>query len=169
MAVTRYLDKEIINIPEKQTLGPRQSDPCKPALPVELKDLIHFTLSSVPYDADYVVDKDTRATTNFANFARDCSGQGQNINSFLPLVNADLNILLDQDDGCDRYAIKLEILSIRGHIQSPPGDAGGRTGSPKRPDPPRTNWPKFLLLPAGLRLSHRVAAVAASTRIAPGD
>ena len=124
MAVTRYLDKEIINIPEKQTLEPRQSDPCKPALPVELKDLIHFTASSVPYDADYVVDKDTRATTNFANFARDCPGQGQNINSFLSLVNADLNKLLDQDGGCDRYAIKLEILSIRGHIQSPPSSDG---------------------------------------------
>ena len=82
----------------------------------QLKQKIRFTVQTQPYDADYVVGKDTRATTNFANFARNPADLRHSISLFLAMVNGDLNRLLGHDQGDQRYAIRLEILSIRAHL-----------------------------------------------------
>lgn len=82
----------------------------------QLKQKIRFTVQTQPYDADYVVGKDTRATTNFANFARNPADLRHSISLFLALVNGDLNRLLGHDQGDQRYAIRLEILSVRAHL-----------------------------------------------------
>lgn len=81
-----------------------------------LQKKIRFTVETQPYDADYVVGKDTRATTNFANFARNPSELPHSISLFLSLVNSDLNRLLGHDENNQRYVISLEILSIRAHL-----------------------------------------------------
>jgi hypothetical protein len=74
-----------------------------------------FALKKTPYDESYVVGKDTRATTNFANFARDPAYNQQHIRTFLELVNTDLNSYLHTQD-TKRYEIQLSILSISIHF-----------------------------------------------------
>jgi Domain of unknown function (DUF1852) len=81
-----------------------------------LKQKIRFTAQTQPYDANYTVDGDTRATTNFANFARNPSDPHHSISVFLSLVNSDLNKLLGHNPSDQCYVIRLEILSIRAHL-----------------------------------------------------
>lgn len=83
-----------------------------------------FSVKITPYDEGYVVAADTRATTNFANFARDPASNKQRINTFLGLVNHDLNRILAAPGDCQRYAIKLDILSLSIHLPSDSHGAG---------------------------------------------
>lgn len=77
---------------------------------------ISFTVKTTAYDEQYVAGQNTRATTNFANFARDPAHNQQRISTFLGLVNRDLNRILLSPGERQRYAIRLEILSIYGHF-----------------------------------------------------
>lgn len=80
-----------------------------------MKRPFRLTLKRTPYDESYIVSEDTRATTNFANFARDANHNRERIKTFLQLVNTDLNRYLLGDDS-HRYEIKLAILSIFIHF-----------------------------------------------------
>jgi hypothetical protein len=82
-----------------------------------------FTYKITPYDANYIASERTRATTNFANFARDPGQHRQRILVFLDLVNTDLNTLLGASDS-QRYAIELEILSLSIHFDQATSDEG---------------------------------------------
>ncbi|ANV85046.1 hypothetical protein AWQ21_12075 [Picosynechococcus sp. PCC 7003] len=77
---------------------------------------ISFTVKTTEYDTSYLIGKNTRASTNFANFARDPDHNKQRISTFLELVNRDLNRILASSITHRRYEIRLEILSIYGHI-----------------------------------------------------
>jgi hypothetical protein len=79
------------------------------------REIITFHVESTPYDADYAPRACTRATTNFANLARDPSTRQRNIAMLLEKVNRDLNMFL-VGDGSDRYEIVLDVLSIKGHL-----------------------------------------------------
>lgn len=79
------------------------------------QEIITFSAESIPFDGDYTPGPDTRATTNYANLARDPSTRRRNILTLLDLVNRDLNFFL-LDDSLARYQISLEILGIKGHL-----------------------------------------------------
>lgn len=76
---------------------------------------INFTFKITPYNESYVMEKQTRATTNFANFAREPSRNRERIKAFLRLVNIDLNRLLCASE-TGPYEINLEIISIFIHF-----------------------------------------------------
>ncbi|MFN7898464.1 MAG: putative oxygenase MesX [Synechococcaceae cyanobacterium] len=80
---------------------------------------ISFSVKLTPYNSQYVAGENTRATTNFANFARHPSLNQQRISLFLDLVNSNLNRILGQPGDDQRFAIRLEILSLYGHIMQP--------------------------------------------------
>jgi hypothetical protein len=79
------------------------------------QEIITFSVNSTRYDGDYTPGQHTRATTNYANLARDPSTRRGNILTLLEMVNRDLNLFL-VDDGSARYEISLDILSITGHF-----------------------------------------------------
>ena len=85
-----------------------------PPLPLE------FTVESVPYDVDYIPGGDSRATTNFANFARDPATRRSNIATFLASVKSDLNGLLDDDPNSGRFEVALEIVSVTARVTTRP-------------------------------------------------
>lgn len=89
-----------------------------------LRRILNFDVTSVPYDVDYTPHAGTRATTNFANLARDPATRRDNIARFLSLVNADLNRLLDGDPHSGRFEIALEILSVTASIEGRPDAIG---------------------------------------------
>jgi hypothetical protein len=82
-----------------------------------------LSLVTTAYDSRYVVGEQTRATTNFANFARDPANRRSSIRAFLGHVNSDLNRLLHAVDS-HRYEIRLEILSLFIHFDAAPSAAG---------------------------------------------
>lgn len=88
-----------------------------------LKRILNFAVTSVPYDVDYTPGVGTRATTNFANLARDPATRHSNLQTFLDLVNADLNRLLNDDSHPGRFEIALEVVSITGRIAGRPDAA----------------------------------------------
>mgnify|MGYP003343429894 CR=1 FL=1 len=77
---------------------------------------ISFSVKITPYNELYRAGKDTRATTNFADFARGPAHNQQRIGTFLSLVNNDLNRILSHRDHEGRFAIRLDILSVYGHF-----------------------------------------------------
>jgi len=74
--------------------------------------LIEFAVSSQPYDVDYVPAGGTRATTNFANLARDPATRRRNIATLMELIDSDLNLLLCGDPVASRYRIELDIVTV---------------------------------------------------------
>jgi len=80
-----------------------------------MKRPFRLILKRTPYDESYIVSEDTRATTNFANFARDPNHNRERIKTFLQLVNTDLNRYLHAGNS-NRYEIQLSILSIFIHF-----------------------------------------------------
>lgn len=87
-----------------------------------LKDIL-FKVKSTKYDTNYQIDKNTRASTNFANFARDPGKNKQRIGLFIELVNQDLNHILGDGMTSSRYEIRLEILSVFCHIKDGPNSS----------------------------------------------
>lgn len=87
------------------------------------KTPFRFTLKKTPYDESYIMNEGTRATTNFANFARNPDYNRERIKTFLNLVNTDLNMYLLSNDS-NRYEIKLSILSIFIHFDMNKSDEG---------------------------------------------
>ena len=81
-------------------------------------------MTSVPYDADYAPTAGTRATTNFANLARDPATRRGNLETFLALVNSDLNRILDGNPDSGRFLIALEVVTVTGRVPGRPDSVG---------------------------------------------
>ncbi|AYQ43779.1 MULTISPECIES: DUF1852 domain-containing protein [Burkholderia cepacia complex] len=71
-----------------------------------------FTIKRICFDEDYRPSDSTRITTNFANLARGTSRQ-ENLRNTFRMIDNRFNALAhwDNPEG-DRYAVKLEIISV---------------------------------------------------------
>jgi hypothetical protein len=70
-----------------------------------------FTISSIPFDADYCPADNTRITTNFANLARGESRQ-ENLSNTLKMIDNRFNSVMHWDNPMgDRYSVELAIVS----------------------------------------------------------
>lgn len=87
-------------------------------------EIIRFTAESLKYDADYTPGVETRATTNFANLARNPATRRRNITKLFEIINRDLNLFLVQDGDAARYEISLEVISIRAKFPGVTDDNG---------------------------------------------
>nr|WKF61504.1 hypothetical protein HUO10_006035 [Paraburkholderia busanensis] len=76
-----------------------------------------FAINSICFDEDYRPSENTRITTNFANLARGNSRQDNLRNTFRMIDNR-FNALAHWDNPAgDRYAVKLEIISVGMNIE----------------------------------------------------
>ncbi|MGU3782108.1 DUF1852 domain-containing protein [Burkholderia metallica] len=71
-----------------------------------------FSIKRISFDEDYRPSDSTRITTNFANLARGASRQ-ENLRNTFRMIDNRFNALAhwDNPEG-DRYAVKLEIISV---------------------------------------------------------
>ena len=77
---------------------------------------ITFSLRRTPFDENYTPAQSTRATTNFANLARGESAK-ENLRRALRMMDNRLNALAPWDNAAaDRYALKLQIISVDMHL-----------------------------------------------------
>ncbi len=75
-----------------------------------------FELKSICFDESYHPADSTRLTTNFANLARGASRQ-QNLRNTLRMIDKRFNQLAHWDNlNGDRYALELEIISVKMHL-----------------------------------------------------
>lgn len=75
-----------------------------------------FAIKSICFDEDYRPSDSTRITTNFANLARGESRQ-ENLRNTLRMIDNRFNALAHWDNpNGDRYALKLEIISVEMNI-----------------------------------------------------
>lgn len=86
-------------------------------------ELLEFRVTATPYDASYTVSNSTRATTNFANLARDPTTRRRNIGTFLDQVDRDLNLLLADDPQSARSQIRLAVLTLSCRVVGDPAEA----------------------------------------------
>jgi hypothetical protein len=71
-----------------------------------------FAINSICFDEDYRPSETTRITTNFANLARGNSRQ-ENLRNTFRMIDNRFNALAHWDNPAgDRYAVKLEIISV---------------------------------------------------------
>ena len=76
-----------------------------------------FSIKSIGFDEDYRPSDNTRITTNFANLARG-AGRQENLRNTLRMIDNRFNALAHWDNPKgDRYAVKLEIISVEMHIE----------------------------------------------------
>jgi Domain of unknown function (DUF1852) len=119
----------------------RTFDPSCPAvfsdLPIERKQApvllpnaralgLSWALDRTPFNLQFVPSGDTRETTNYANLARDPATRGQNLTTLFGLINQSLNQQLDDNSRSTRYAIQIDILSVRALFEASPSPAGFR-------------------------------------------
>jgi hypothetical protein len=75
-----------------------------------------FTIKSTCFDENYCPSENTRLTTNFANLARGSNRQ-ENLHNTLTMINNRFNALATADNAKgDRYAVELEIISVKMNI-----------------------------------------------------
>ncbi len=80
--------------------------------PQTMNPAFTFSLQSICFDENYLPGESTRLTTNFANLARGESRQ-QNLRKTLKMIGSRFNDLAHWDNPTrDRYAVKLEIISV---------------------------------------------------------
>ncbi len=79
---------------------------------------IQFTVEKTAYNADYVPSPLTRATTNYANLARDAATRRTNIDALIHMVNNDLNQILGGSQSLTTFEIRLNILSIMARLDA---------------------------------------------------
>ncbi|MFJ3048192.1 DUF1852 domain-containing protein [Herbaspirillum chlorophenolicum] len=81
-----------------------------------------FAIKSISFDEDYRPSDTTRITTNFANLARGQSRQ-ENLRNTFRMIDNRFNALAHWDNPKgDRYAVKLEIISVEMNID---GESSG--------------------------------------------
>lgn len=90
-----------------------QKSGCK----IKMSHEFTFAINSIPFDEDYRPSENTRITTNFANLARGKSRQ-ENLRNTFRMIDNRFNALAhwDNPEG-DRYAVKLEIISVEMNIE----------------------------------------------------
>lgn len=75
-----------------------------------------FAIKSICFDEDYRPSDNTRITTNFANLARGASRQ-ENLRNTFRMIDNRFNALAHWDNPKgDRYAVRLEIISVEMNI-----------------------------------------------------
>lgn len=77
-----------------------------------------WDMSSTPFDLDFVPSPGTRATTNYANLARDPATRRQNLALLFELINQSLNLQLTGHSQARRFLISLNILSLSASFDS---------------------------------------------------
>ncbi|WP_413560411.1 DUF1852 domain-containing protein [Bdellovibrio sp. HCB209] len=81
-----------------------------------------FTIKSTSFDENYCPSDNTRLTTNFANLARGSNRQ-ENLHNALTMINNRFNTLATNDNAKgDRYAVELEIISVKMNIANEKSD-----------------------------------------------
>ena len=79
---------------------------------------VTFSIKRIAFDEDYRPADNTRITTNFANLARGECRQ-ENLRNTLQMIDNRFNSLVYRDNPKgDRYAVKLEIISIGMNIEA---------------------------------------------------
>jgi hypothetical protein len=77
-----------------------------------------FTIKSLAFDEDYHPASNTRATTNFANLARDESRR-ENLRNALKMIENRFNALASWDNPAgDRYLVAIDIISVEMNINA---------------------------------------------------
>ncbi len=119
----------------------RTFDPSCPAvfsdLPIERKQArtrlpnaralgLSWALDRTAFNLQFVPSSDTRETTNYANLARDPATRQQNLSTLFGLINQSLNQQLDDNGRSTRYAIAIDILSVRALFEASASPAGFR-------------------------------------------
>ncbi len=83
---------------------------------ITMNKTITFNVKSLCFDENYNPSESTRITTNFANLARGEKRQ-ENLRNALTMINNRFNSLAHWDNPKgDRYAVKLEIVSVEMNI-----------------------------------------------------
>jgi Domain of unknown function (DUF1852) len=82
--------------------------------------ILDWELARVPYDLDYVPDARTRATTNYANLARNPATRHTNLALLFGYINRALNRQLAGDEQSRRFSVQIDILSLRARLRSKP-------------------------------------------------
>jgi Domain of unknown function (DUF1852) len=85
-----------------------------------------WKLDRTPFNIDFVPSEDTRATTNYANLARDPVTRKQNLSMLFGLINQVLNQQMEGDSTSTRYTVSLDILSVRALLDEIPSFTGFR-------------------------------------------
>jgi Domain of unknown function (DUF1852) len=119
----------------------RTFDPSCPAvfsdLPIERKQAparlpnaralgLSWALDRTPFNLQFVPSSDTRETTNYANLARDPATRSNNLTTLFGLINQSLNQQLADNSRSTRYAIQIDILSVRALFEASHSPAGFR-------------------------------------------
>lgn len=119
----------------------RTFDPSCPAvfsdLPIERKQVstrlpnsrtlgLYWALDRTPFNLNFVPSSETRETTNYANLARDPTTRAQHLSALFGLINQSLNQQLEDNSRSTRYAIEIDILSMRALFEASPSPAGFR-------------------------------------------
>lgn len=119
----------------------RTFDPSCPAvfddLPIERKQAptrlpnaralgLSWAMDRTPFNLNFVPSSDTRETTNYANLARDPATRKQHLSTLFALINQSLNQQLEDNSRTTRYAIELDILSMRALFEASISPAGFR-------------------------------------------
>ncbi|MBY4128175.1 DUF1852 family protein [Rhodococcus fascians] len=82
-----------------------------------------FSISTTRFDEEYTPSRNSRPTTNFANLARGEDSR-RNLRSAVTMMNTRLNELVQEDNqGGDRYALELDIISVDLHLASDEAEA----------------------------------------------
>ena len=87
---------------------------------------LSWALDRTPFNLQFVPSSDTRETTNYANLARDPATRQQNLTTLFGLINQSLNQQLDDNSRSTRYAMQIDILSVRALFEASPSPAGFR-------------------------------------------
>lgn len=90
----------------------------------EMGPVLDWEMTRVAYDMDYVPDSRTRATTNYANLARNPATRRANLALLFGYINRALNLQLAGDEFSSRFSVKIDILSLRAKWQSAPASTG---------------------------------------------
>lgn len=87
---------------------------------------LNWALDRTPFNIEFVPGCDTRETTNYANLARDPVTRLHNLATLFGLINQSLNQQLEDNSHSTRYAIAIDILSLRALFEASPLPAGFR-------------------------------------------
>lgn len=80
--------------------------------------VLDWEIVRVPFNVDYVPDARTRATTNYANLARDPATRSTNLALLFGYIHRLLNLQLAGDEQSRRFSVQIDILSFRARVRS---------------------------------------------------
>ena len=90
----------------------------------DMGHLLDWEVSRVAYDMDYIPDARTRATTNYANLARNPATRRENLAHLFGYIHRALNRQLAGDEFSTRFSVQIDILSFRARLREMPAGVG---------------------------------------------